>query len=66
MYPLCQTGLPTDVVAVKALLTGPVVYKETAGAALRLGFGMALWLALALHAIGVEVYVSIVLFFLIF
>jgi hypothetical protein len=29
-----------------------------AGAALDLNFGMALWLALAIHAVGVEVYVS--------
>jgi hypothetical protein len=28
------------------------------GAALNMCFGMALWLALAMHAIGVEVYVS--------
>jgi len=58
-YPLCQTGLPTDVVAVKAMLGGPNTTIETAGAALRTGFGMSLWLALAIHAIGVEVYVSI-------
>lgn len=29
-----------------------------AGAALNVNFGMALWLAFALHAVGVEVYVS--------
>lgn len=28
------------------------------GATLNLNFGMALWLALSLHAIGVEIYVS--------
>jgi len=58
MYPLCKTGLPTDVVAVKAMLTGSNVQAETAGAALRTSFGMAIWLALAIHAIGVEIYVS--------
>lgn len=30
-----------------------------AGAALNINFGMALWLAFAVHALGIEVYVSI-------
>lgn len=29
------------------------------GAALDLGFGMALWVATAMHAIGIEIYVSL-------
>lgn len=53
-YPLCAS--PEEWVAVKAdLVDGE---EENASAALYLTFGMAIWLSLALHAIGVEIYVS--------
>ncbi|KIV89045.1 hypothetical protein PV10_08659 [Exophiala mesophila] len=32
---------------------------ETTGASLRIGFGMALWLSIALHGIGAEVYLAL-------
>ena len=32
--------------------------KEEIGASLRIGFGMALWLSLFLHAVGVEIYLA--------
>ena len=33
--------------------------KEELGASLRLNFGMSIWLALFLHAVGVEIYLSL-------
>lgn len=53
-YPSCN--LSTDYVAVKADMNAGNA--GNAAAALDLSFGMAVWLALALHAIGVEIYVS--------
>lgn len=59
-YPACASyadGSNLDQVsAVFADMDG--MSAANAGAALDLNFGMALWLAFAIHAIGVEVYVS--------
>lgn len=59
-YPACASyadgSNPDQVSAVLADMGG--ASGVNAGAALNLNFGMALWLAFALHAVGVEVYVS--------
>jgi hypothetical protein len=60
MYPTCEPYLNGtnlgEVAIVKANLDG--TSGAEAGAALGLSFGMALWLSVVIHAIGVEVYVS--------
>jgi hypothetical protein len=60
-YPECSAYFsganPDQHAAVKALLGGGGTAIE-AGAALGLTFGGAGWLAMAIHAIGVEIYVS--------
>lgn len=53
-YPACSSS--SAWVAVKADMNG--TSGVNAAAALNLSFGMSVWLALALHAIGVELYVS--------
>lgn len=59
-YPACASyadGSNLDQVsAVLADMGGASA--ANAGAALNVNFGMALWLAFAVHAVGVEVYVS--------
>jgi hypothetical protein len=59
-YPACAAYAngtnPQEFALVKASMDGPG--GGNAGAALNVTFGMALWLAVAIHAIGVEVYVS--------
>jgi hypothetical protein len=59
-YPACAAYVngtnPQEFALVKASMDGPG--GGNAGAALNVTFGMALWLAVAIHAIGVEVYVS--------
>jgi hypothetical protein len=61
-YPECAAYVsgtnPNGFAVVKARLSGPE--SANAGAALNVPFGMALWLAVVIHAIGVEVYVSVV------
>jgi hypothetical protein len=53
-YPQCRS--PAAWAPVEAdMLQGN---EENMAASLDLGFGMAFWLALTLHAIGIEVYVS--------
>lgn len=58
-YPSCaslvETGNQQAVAAVNAQFGGTVVELMSA---LNISFGMAGWLALGLHALGVEVYVS--------
>ncbi|KAG9033136.1 hypothetical protein FRB95_000554 [Tulasnella sp. JGI-2019a] len=54
-YPSCQGVAATSVVPVRADIGGTI---EEIGSALRLSFGAALWLALTLHAIGVEYYIN--------
>jgi hypothetical protein len=58
-YPACASYVngsdPNAVAPVLANLDGGTAV--TAGASLNLSFGMGLWLAVAIHAIGVEVYV---------
>ncbi|KAF2014301.1 hypothetical protein BU24DRAFT_481733 [Aaosphaeria arxii CBS 175.79] len=60
-YPACASYLdgsnPNQVAIVAADMTAgsPV----TAGAALNIGFGMALWVAGAIHAVGVEIYLHL-------
>jgi hypothetical protein len=60
MYPACESYLNRtnleEVAIVKANLDG--ASGAEAGAALGESFGMALWLSVVIHAIGVEVYVS--------
>ncbi|KAF2501587.1 hypothetical protein BU16DRAFT_577705 [Lophium mytilinum] len=57
-YPLCSisNAKVNQYVAVHASFQNR---PEEIGASLRMSFGMALWLALAIHAIGVEVYLSL-------
>ena len=59
-YPVCDSfangSNPDQVAPVLASFAGNS--SGGVGAALNLSFGMALWLALNLHAIGIEVYVS--------
>lgn len=59
-YPACASyvdGSNLDqVAAVHANMNGESA--ANAGAALDLNFGMALWIAFAIHAIGIEIYVS--------
>lgn len=58
-YPDCEAFYsgedPYRPTLVKASMTGSAM---TAGAALGVSFGPAIWLAFVLHAVGVEVYVS--------
>lgn len=65
-YPTCAgyaNGTdPGGVSLVKAQLGGPGSTSANAGAVLNISFGMALWIALAMHAIGVEIYVSLQFF----
>jgi hypothetical protein len=60
MYPACEAYIngsnPNAVDKVLANLDGET--GANAGAALSLSFGMALWLSVSLHALGVELYVS--------
>lgn len=60
MYPACEAYIngsnPDAVDKVLANLDGDT--GVNAGAALSESFGMALWLAFAMHAFGVELYVS--------
>lgn len=57
-YPDCDAFYsgedPNKVTLIKATMSGAM----SAGATLGLAFGPALWLALILHAIGIEVYVG--------
>lgn len=62
-YPACASG-NASVSAVQDMVSVPVHVKwggnvEEIGATLRIGFGMALWLALFMHAIGVEIYLKL-------
>ena len=57
MYPAC-TADPEGLTIVHADLATPQNAIE-AGAALQLSFGMALWLALLLHAVGIETYLQL-------
>ncbi|KAL3424405.1 hypothetical protein PVAG01_03686 [Phlyctema vagabunda] len=59
IYPQCSdiAALEGGRVVVKASMTGG--YSENVGASLGLPFGMALWLALLMHLIGVEMYLSL-------
>jgi hypothetical protein len=60
MYPACEPYINgsnlNEVAIVKANLDGET--GVNAGTALSMSFGMAVWLATVIHAIGVEVYVS--------
>jgi uncharacterized membrane protein len=59
-YPDCEvnsTILNRDTQVVQADFFGGV--KEEIGASLRLNFGMALWLAFFVHAVGVELYLAL-------
>tara|TARA_R110002003_G_scaffold154_2_gene13653 strand:- start:171 stop:542 length:372 start_codon:yes stop_codon:yes gene_type:complete len=60
-YPACAAYAngtdANEVAVVKANLTGDTGVNS--GAGLGVSFGMALWLALAIHALGVEVYVRL-------
>lgn len=51
-YPTCVENLDNKVIV-------PATFdaSETVGSALRISFGMGLWLAFIMHAFGVEVYV---------
>jgi uncharacterized membrane protein len=55
VHPNCPSGDLDGYVAVHADTTGP----EGAAAATNLTFGMSLWIALVIHAIGVEVYLRL-------
>ena len=57
IYPQCRTssGTVDGYIAVPATGAGP----ENIGAAINISFGMALWIALFLHAALVEIYLSL-------
>ena len=59
LYPVCASFFdgtnPNQEAIVHANMKG---LPSEIGAALGMPFGMSLWLALAIHAIGVEIYVS--------
>jgi hypothetical protein len=57
-YPLCAdpSQLQDGAVVVHADIYSGL--PEKIGAAYRVSFGLCLWLALALHAVGIELYVS--------
>jgi len=59
-YPACAAYAngtnPNELAIVQANLNGGT--GANAGVALNMSFGMALWLSVAIHAIGVEIYVS--------
>lgn len=60
-YPACAAyanGTSPDQVAAVAATFGQGDATNT-GAALNVNFGMALWLAVAIHAVGVEVYLHL-------
>ncbi|KAJ9607652.1 hypothetical protein H2200_007730 [Cladophialophora chaetospira] len=60
MYPGCivnSTIMRQELKPIMADLFGGV--KENIGASLRIGFGMALWLSIFLHAVGIEIYLSL-------
>lgn len=61
LYPACAAYFsgenPGQQTIVHANIVSPTSAAE-AGAAAGMPFGMALWLALVLHAIGIEIYVS--------
>lgn len=54
-YPICRGATAGSVAPVHADIRGTA---DEVGSALRLSFGAGLWLALMIHAIGVEYYVS--------
>lgn len=60
-YPACAAYVSgtnsAEFALVKASMKGPG--RANVGAALNMPFGMALWLAVAIHAIGVEIYLSL-------
>ncbi|KAL8869039.1 MAG: hypothetical protein Q9174_004573 [Haloplaca sp. 1 TL-2023] len=57
-YPLCgEAGSTPDTRAIVQAKFGD--QPEQIGASLRLSFGMAMWLALFLHAVGVEIYLNL-------
>lgn len=55
VYPSCTSA--DDWAAVKADMNGGTA--ENSGAALYVSFGIGLWIAMVLHAVGIEVYVSV-------
>ena len=61
-YPDCQAYFngtnEQQHVAVQALMSGGAAQPSGVAAALGASFGSSLWLAFALHAIGIEIYVS--------
>lgn len=63
LYPDCASYFsgenPGQQTVVHADLPGATSAAE-AGAATGMVFGMAVWLALAIHAIGIEIYVSVI------
>lgn len=56
-YPACVADMNGGVAVVKADLSTAQNGME-AGVALEVSFGMALWIALTLHAVGVEIYLG--------
>lgn len=56
-YPECIGADDSKHIVVHANLGGPS--GENAGASLRVNFGMAIWMALFLHAVGVEIYLRL-------
>jgi hypothetical protein len=55
-YPQCINGDESLVVAVHAFFKSN---REEIGASLRINFGMAIWMAILLHAVGVEIYLKL-------
>lgn len=57
LYPACTAPNSSELVIVKANVDG--IGPEAATASFHNTFGMALWLCLAIHAIGVEIYLNL-------
>ncbi|KAG8742951.1 hypothetical protein FRC12_015196 [Ceratobasidium sp. 428] len=55
MYPLCATNQQNGYVVVPAIMTSAI----GAGSSLRFAFGPALWMALFIHATGIEIYIHL-------
>jgi Predicted membrane protein (DUF2306) len=58
LYPQCATGNGTANGRI-AVHADPTAGPETAAAAFQLTFGMSVWIALIIHAIGVEMYLNL-------
>jgi hypothetical protein len=59
LYPQCAPVNGTTSAGSIAVHANPVAGPETTAVAFQLTFGMSMWIALVLHAVGVEVYLNL-------